>query len=172
MSSKNKANQKDLYSYQTSRHIYCDEKDIYNSDIGQFKLICKEKITLRPLYQRTISFENHSHTYITDNNEPKFKAVNGLLRRGLLIESKNKFYQLNKYYDLLENLKQNAKIANSDLVNNLEQIEDKIALIQLDLKYTIEMYRDNNVHVYTVQNNIQQYCLERDNWVLIINDRL
>ena len=129
-------------------------------------------MTVRPLDQHTISFENHSHTYITGNNEPKLKADNSLLRRGLLIETKNKFYPLKKYNNLLINLQQNAKIANPDLVNDLDNVEDKIAWIQLHLKYTIEIYRDNAIHVDTLQNNFQQYCLERDNWVLLIRDRL
>ena len=47
---KHKANQQDLFNYNTSRHIYCDEIDIYNLDIGQFKLICEERMTVRPLY--------------------------------------------------------------------------------------------------------------------------
>ena len=34
------------------------------------------------------------------------------------------------------------------------------------------MYRDNAVHFDTLQNNFQQYCLERDNWVLLIGDGL
>ena len=51
-------------------------------------------MTIIPLYQQTKSFENHLHTYITGNNEPKLKADNGLFRRGLLIETKNKFYPL------------------------------------------------------------------------------
>ena len=33
------------------------------------------------------------------------------------------------------------------------------------------MYSDNSVHVDTLQNNFQQYCLETDNWVLLIGDR-
>ena len=33
-SSKNKANQKDVYNYQTSRYIYCDDIDIYHLDNG------------------------------------------------------------------------------------------------------------------------------------------
>ena len=78
-SSKNKANHKDLYNYQTSRFIYCDEIDIYHLDIGQFKLICEQIMTISPLYQHTKSFENHSHTYNTGNNEPKLRADNGLL---------------------------------------------------------------------------------------------
>ena len=73
-SSKNKANQNDLYNYQTSRFIYWDEIDIYQLDIGKFKLICEQIMTLRPLYQHTKSFENHSHTYITNINEPKHRA--------------------------------------------------------------------------------------------------
>ena len=109
---------------------------------------------------------------ITGNNEPKLKADNGLLRRGLLIETKNKFYPLEKYNNLPINLQQNAKIANPDLVNDLDNIEDKIAWIQLHLKYAIEMYTNNAIHVNTLQNNFQQYCLERDNWVLLIGDRL
>ena len=172
VSSKNKGNQKDLYNYQTSRFIYCDEIDIYHLDIGQLKLICEQIMTIRPLYQHTKSFENHSHAYITRNNEPKLRADNGLLRRGLLIETKNKFYPLAKYNQLPENLKQNAKIANPDLVNDLDNVEDKIAWLQLHLKYTIEMYTNNALQVDLLQINFYQYCLERDNWVLLINDRL
>ena len=44
--------------------------------------------------------------------------------------------------------------------------------MQLHLKYTIEMYTDNALHVDTLQNNFQQYCLEKDIWVLLIDDRL
>ena len=34
------------------------------------------------------------------------------------------------------------------------------------------MYRDNALHVDTLQNNFYQYFLERENWVLLIGDRL
>ena len=164
---KNKANQKDFYNYQTSRFIYSDEINIIHLDIVQFKLICEQIMTIRPLYQHTKSFENHSHTYITGNNEPKLRADNNLLRRGLLIENKNKFYPHAKYDQLPDNLKQNAKIANSDLVNDLDNVEDKIAWIQLHLKYTIEMYTNNALQVDILQNNFYQYCLERNNWVFL-----
>ena len=79
---------------------------------------------------------------------------------------------LEKYNKLFENLKQNTKNANPDLVNNLDNVEYKIACIQLNFKYIIELYRDNAVHVDILQNNFKQYCLERDNWVLLIGDRL
>ena len=48
-------------------------------------------MTVKPLYQHTITFENHSHTYITGNNEPRLKSDYGLLRRGLLVETHNRF---------------------------------------------------------------------------------
>ena len=123
----NKANQNDLYNNQTSRFIYCDEIDIFHVDIGQLKLICKQIMTITPLYRQTKSLENHSHTYITCNNERKLKADYGLLQRELLIKTKNKLYPLEKYNKLSENLKQNAKIANPYLVNDLDNVEDKIA---------------------------------------------
>ena len=44
-------------------------------------------------------------------------------------------------------------------MNDLDNVEDKIAWMQLHLKYTIEMYTDNAVHVDILQNNFQQYCL-------------
>ena len=34
------------------------------------------------------------------------------------------------------------------------------------------MYTNNALHVDILQNNFYQYCLERDNWVLLIGDRL
>ena len=48
-------------------------------------------MTLRLLYQDGSVFINHSHLYITCNTEPKLKADEGLLRKGLLLETDNKF---------------------------------------------------------------------------------
>ena len=58
-------------------------------------------MTIKPLYQHTKLFKNHSHTSITGYNEPNFKADNGLLRRELLIETKNKFYPLQNIINFL-----------------------------------------------------------------------
>ena len=77
-------------------------------------------------------------------------------------------HPLAKYNQLFNNLKENAKISNPDLVNDFDNVEDKIAWIQLNLKYFIEMYKDNGLHVDILQNNFYQYCVERDNWVLLI----
>ena len=34
------------------------------------------------------------------------------------------------------------------------------------------MYTNNALQVDILQNNFYQYCLERDNWILLIGDRL
>ena len=43
--------------------MFCDEIDIYNLDINQFELIYEDTMTLRPLYQKGIIFDNHLHIY-------------------------------------------------------------------------------------------------------------
>ena len=47
-------------------------------------------MTLRLLYQEGSVFINHSHLYITTNTDPRLKADEGLLRRGLLGKTHNK----------------------------------------------------------------------------------
>ena len=170
--SKIKSNQKDMYKYKTARHIFCDEMNIYNYDIKQFKLICETIMTVKPLYQHTITFDNHSHTYITGNHEARLEADNGLLRKGLLVETTNKFYPEDKFNTLPETEKQNAKIANNNIVDKLDEVDNKIAWIHLHLTYTIEMYRDDKLHVETLQHNFEKYCIDRDNWLQLKIDRL
>ena len=58
-------------------------------------------MTIKPLYQHTKSFENHTHTYITGNNKPKLIADIGLLRKRLLIETKINFIHLHNIINLL-----------------------------------------------------------------------
>ena len=64
--------------------MYCDEIDIFNLDIGQFKLICEKRMTVRPLYLHTILFENLSHTYIINNNQQKHKQTMVYLEKDYL----------------------------------------------------------------------------------------
>ena len=81
-------------------------------------------MTLRLLYRDGSVFINHSHLYITCNTEPLFKADEGLLRRGLLVETHNKFLTKEKY-DLLSDIeKQNPciKIAILILMINLDNM--------------------------------------------------
>ena len=90
-STKNQANQKEIFKFRNKRHIFCDEIDIYHLDTNQFKLTCEDTMTLRLLYQEGSVFINHSHLYITCNTEPRLKADEGLLSIGLLVETHNKF---------------------------------------------------------------------------------
>ena len=85
---KNKNNHKSLFKYQTARHLFCDEMDIWNINLDLFKLICEVIMTIKPLYSEERTFPNHSHTFITGNHELRLKADKGCLRRGLLVETK------------------------------------------------------------------------------------
>ena len=172
--SKNKSNNKDLYNYQNKRHVFCDEMDIYNIDVGQFKLICEARMTVKPLYNHTIIFANHSHTYITGNKEPRFKTDHGFERRKLLVETVNKFFTKDKYNQLENDEKADSKnkITDLNILDYLDNVEHKIAWIQLHLKYTIEMYTKNELKVDNLSNRFIAYCTERDNWIQLKIDRL
>ena len=102
---KNKANQKEVSKFRNKRHVFCDEIDIYNLDTNQFKLTCEDTMTVRLLYEEVKIFVNHSHLYITTNTEPRLKPDEGLLRRGLLVETDNKFVNKKSmiYYLILIN---------------------------------------------------------------------
>ena len=84
-------------------------------------------MTLRLLYQEGLVFINPSHFYITCNTEPRLKADEGLLRRGLLVETHNKFITKQKYDLLFDIEKQNPRIniANPDIIDTLRQHDHK-----------------------------------------------
>ena len=48
---------------------------------------------ITPLYSKERTFPNHSYTFITGNHEPRLKADKCFMRRGLLGETKHKFYK-------------------------------------------------------------------------------
>ena len=123
-------------------------------------------MTLRLLYQEVSVFINHSHLYIKCNTETRLKADKGLLIREWLVETHNKFLNKQKY-DLLSDFeKQNhrIKIANPYIIVKLKQHDHKLAWRHLHLKFTIEMYRDNTVHVLGFYNNFLVYCTYKDPW--------
>ena len=59
-----------------------------------------------------------------------------------------------------------------NIIEDLDKIEEKIAWIQLHLKYTIEMYSIDKLHVETLHNNFKKYCTDRDNWMQFKNEKL
>ena len=141
---KNKNNHKALFKYQTERHLFCDDMDIYNVNIELYKLICEIKMSVQPLYSKEITFSSHLHTYITGNHEPRLKAERGLMRRELLVQTSNIFYSNKEYDKIPVNNLQNAKMSNPYLFRDSDNVEDKIAWIQLHLKHTMEMYANND----------------------------
>ena len=50
LNSKNILNQKNIFNYTTLRHIYVDEMDIFNLDIGQVNILCLVKMSVRFLF--------------------------------------------------------------------------------------------------------------------------
>ena len=40
-----------LFKYQTGRHLFCDERDIYNINFELFKLICEIKMTIKTIIE-------------------------------------------------------------------------------------------------------------------------
>ena len=70
-------------------------------------------------------------------------------------------------YDLLSDIdKQNPhiRIANTVIIDNLIHHDHKLAWIHLHLKYTIEMYKDNALHLHGCKMNFLEYCIDRDPW--------
>ena len=80
-------------------------------------------MTVRLLYEKNKIFVNHSHLYIKTNTEPRLKPDEGLLRRGLFVETHNKFVTKEKYDFLSDIDKENycIKIVNTDIIDNLKQ---------------------------------------------------
>ena len=131
-------------------------------------------MTVRLLYKEGSIFINHSHLYITTNTEPRLKPDEGLLRRGLLVETHYKFVTKEKY-DLLSDIdKENPriKIANFDIIDNLKQHDHKLAWTHLHLKYTIKIYKDNALHVLRFNDNFLEYCTDWDPWEQLKLSRL
>ena len=65
---KNKYNHKYLFKFQTARHLFCDEIDIYNINFNLFKIICEVRMIIKPLYSEHRTFLNESHPLITGNH--------------------------------------------------------------------------------------------------------
>ena len=94
------------------------------------------------------------------------------MRRGLLVETTNKFYEIKDYDKLPLDSRQNAKIANKHILRDLDNDEDKIAWIQLHLKHTVEMYAKHYLNVKKCKDRFDQYCFEKDPWIQLKIDRL
>ena len=81
-------------------------------------------MTLKPLYSEEITFLKHSHTFITEYHEARLKVDKYFIRNGLLVETKNKFYEQKVYDKLPLNNRQYATIANKHLLRDLDNDED------------------------------------------------
>ena len=76
------------------------------------------------------------------------------------------------YYLILNNQNPRIKIANPDIIDNVSRHDHKLAWTHLHLKYTIEIYRDNSLHVVGYNNNFLLYCIDRDPWEQLKLSRL
>ena len=102
------------------------------------------------------------HTFITGNHEPRLKADKGFMRRGLYVETRNKYYEQIDYDKLSLDSRQNAKLENKHIFRDLDNEDDNIALIQLHLKHTFEMYAKDYLNVEICKDRFDQYCFEND----------
>ena len=129
-------------------------------------------MTIKRLYSEARTLPNYSHTFITGNHEPRLTADKDFMRRGLLVETKNKFIEKKDYDKLPLNSRENVRRANKQIFRDLDNDEDKIAWIQLHLKHTVGMYAKAYLNLEKCKDRFDQYCFEIDPWIQLKIDRL
>lgn len=147
------------------RFVFLDELDTKALDVNQLKLMTEEMLEVKPLYKEAATLHNHCKLYICSNSSPRFKPDNGLVRRALLVEAKNKF--ISNY-----TCEKNTYPIDIHLIDNFDKIEYKLAWIHLHLPYIKEMYNKRELCIDRLKSNFENFAIEVDLWMTLKDEWL
>ena len=126
------------------RLAYVAELDDNKLDVGQLKDFTENKLNVPKMYDNAEVLKTQCKLVIVANHHPKCgKIDDGLKRRGLFVELKNKFIP-QQQYDELEDKKGNYVI-NRNIRDLMNTDEYKLAFFQLLLPHAIEYWKTNDV---------------------------
>ena len=89
---------KELAECKGKRYTYIEELDQHKLDINMYKnLVDGDLVNNEILFGTTEKIPIHFKMNVISNHDPNFKSDEGVLRRGILVNHTNKFYDEDEY---------------------------------------------------------------------------
>jgi hypothetical protein len=120
------------------------------------------------LYGTTEDIPIYFKLLFISNNTPNFKNDNGMQRRGMLMEHKNKFVSASVYENAKS--KSNLFILDNMISENSKKPEFKLALFQILLSYATKYYSTKTLPVKHLIDNWSTICVDNDDMSMFINE--
>ena len=143
-------------------------------DIERIKIFPSGKLSLNPLYKHSIEVQHQCKLYAASNHTPKFKASDsqgidsGLERRGLFIETKQRFLPPDEFEQASEKKMSNIHQADLTLIDKFNSTQYQLAFIHLLLPYAKQAF--TSLHLPQLRATFKQACLECDRFQMMINE--
>ena len=151
------------------RFIMIEELGINKLNVELFKKVVDgNELRIEQLYGTTINMQLHTKFYITSNKDPRFHNDNGIARRGLAINLKNKFVK-KEQYEKDKNTK-GVYLRNEKLDVLFDNVEYKLAFVQLLLPYAQKYYSGGLTIPNFVTENFKEICEENDKMKIFIDE--
>ena len=121
---------KELAECKGKRYTYIEELDQHKLDINMYKnLVDGDLVNNEILFGTTEKIPIHFKMNVISNHDPNFKSDEGVLRRGILVNHTNKFYDDDEY-EIFKNNK-GVYLKNKWILEKYKKEEYKNALFHL-----------------------------------------
>ena len=159
---------KELAQCKGVRYAYIEELKQEKLDTTVYKdLVDGDHINNEVLFSTTAELNITFKLTVISNTDPNFKADKGMMRRGILVNHTNEFYEKDDFEAC--NGKKGIYLKNKWIIEKYKKDKYKNALLHILLPYAKRYYADGLIVPKIYRNSFKDLCEENDKMQEFIN---
>jgi P4 family phage/plasmid primase-like protien len=152
------------------RMVFLEEMNKNKLDISKLKeFVDGNDINCNIMYGTSDLVKISSKLIIATNNSPVFDTDNGIQRRGLILECKNRFVD-KKDYEKLKGRK-GIYLKDERIMDLFDDNTYRLAFINLLIPHAVKYYKEGLIVPDEINNAFKELCEENDTMKSFINDQ-
>jgi len=158
-----------IESCRPKRMIFLEELDKNKLDISKIKeFVDGEEQNCKIMYGTSDLVKIDAKLIIATNNSPVFDTDEGIQRRGIIVECKNRFVDKDDYEKLKG--KKGIHLKDYKIMDLFDDDKYRRAFINLLIPYAVKFYKHGLVVPNDINNAFKDLCDENDMMKLFINN--
>lgn len=152
------------------RMVFLEEMNKNKLDISKLKeFVDGNDINCNIMYGTSDLVKVTSKLIIATNNSPVFDTDEGIQRRGLILECKNRFVDKNDYEKLKG--KKGIYLKDEGIMNLFNDSKYILAFVNLLIPYAVKFYKEGLIVPKEINNAFKELCEENDTMKDFINSQ-
>ena len=151
-----------IQSCRPKRMVFLEEMNKNKLDISKLKeFVDGNDTNCNIMYGTSQLIKIDAKLIIATNNNPVFDTDNGITRRGIIVECKNKFLD-KEQYDKIKN-KNNVYLKNKKIMDLFNDDKYKCAFINLLIPYAVKYYNSDELYIpKKINDEFKNLCEDND----------